>query len=176
MSMKSISLCFLLSVAALSSLSAEGGAAKSVTIGYGQSKDNIDIYRMGIKRDFQSKWLDSDFGYLSGYYEWSANYWKARNGEHNAGISFSPVFVYEINSPYEYRPYLEAGIGISLFSKTVIENRDLSSSFLFEDRIGIGIKREPFDIVIRYMHYSNANIAEPNDGIDIFLLQLSHTF
>ena len=174
--MKSIPFCFLLSIAALSSLSAEGEAVKSVTVGYGQSKDNIDIYRIGLKRDFQSKWFDSDFGNLGGYYEWSANYWKARNGECNVGASFSPVFVYEINSPYEYRPYLEAGIGISLFSKTVIEDRDLSSSFLFEDRIGIGIKREPFDIGFRYMHYSNANIIEPNGGIDIFFLQLSHTF
>jgi lipid A 3-O-deacylase len=174
--MKSIFIHTLLSIALISSLSAGSDARRSVTLAYGQSKDDIDIYRIGLKREFQSKWFDSDFGNLGGYYEWSANYWKARNGECNVGASFSPVFVYELNSAYSYIPYLEAGIGISLFSKTSIEKRELSSSFLFEDRIGFGVKRGVMDMGMRYMHYSNANIVEPNDGIDIFLLQLSHSF
>jgi lipid A 3-O-deacylase len=125
MIMKSIFLHILFSIALISSLSAGSDAQRRVTLAYGQSKDDIDIYRIGLKREFQSKWFDSDFGNLGGYYEWSANYWKARNGECNVGASFSPVFVYELNSAYSYIPYLEAGIGISLFSKTSIEKREL---------------------------------------------------
>ncbi|WP_456392170.1 acyloxyacyl hydrolase [Nitratifractor sp.] len=147
----------------------------AVSFSYGQSKDNIDIYRLGLQRDFESRWFESSVGYLSGYYELSLNYWNGR-GDENYGIALSPVFAYYFKTSETFHPYLEAGIGASLFSRTRMGPRDLSTNFLFEDRVGIGFRTGNWDLAFRYMHYSNANIKQPNDGIDIFLGSLSYRF
>jgi len=147
----------------------------AVSFNYGQSKDNIDIYRLGFRRDFDSRWFESGVGHLSGYYELSLNYWNGRSDE-NFGVALSPVFAYYFNVSEDFHPYLEAGIGASLFSRTRMGPRDLSTNFLFEDRIGIGVRAGSWDLALRYMHYSNAGIKQPNDGIDIFIGSISYRF
>ena len=147
----------------------------AVTVGYGQSKDNIDIYRIGLRKDFSSRWFESSVGYLSGYWEGSLNYWNGR-GDENFGIAFSPVFAYYFNATESVKPYIEGGIGASLWSRTTMGPRDLSTNFLFEDRIGTGVRFGDWDLSLRYMHYSNASIKKPNDGIDIFIGSVSYKF
>jgi len=144
-------------------------------ISYGQSKDNIDIYRLTLRKDFERRWWETDTGYLSGYWEASLNYWNGY-GDHNYGIALSPVFAYYFNASETVRPYLEAGIGASLWSKTRMGPRNLSTSFLFEDRVGAGIRIGNWDLSLRYMHYSNASIKKPNDGIDILIGSVSYRF
>jgi len=146
----------------------------AVTMGVGESRDDIYIYRLGLKRDFNL--LSTHLRFLSGYYEASINYWM-KGKEHITGAAFSPVFLFTIPSKHTYlRPYLEAGIGISIISDTVIGDRNLSSAFNFEDRIGFGLRWDKYDINFRYMHYSNAGLYQPNEGIDIFILTLSCYF
>ena len=147
----------------------------AVTINYGQSKDNIDIYRLGVRRDFSTRWFESSVGYLSGYWEGSLNYWNGY-GVDNFGVALSPVFAYYFNLSDTLHPYLEGGIGASLFSETKMGPRDLSTHFLFEDRLGVGLRMGRWDFAFRYMHYSNASIKQPNDGIDIFIGSISYRF
>ena len=151
-------------------------AKHAIAFNYGQSKDDIDIYRIAIQQDMGARWFESDLGYLSGYYEASLNYWRAKNSDTNFGVALSPVFAYYFNTLSEYKPYIEGGIGVSLFAKTHIRKRNLSSAFLFEDRVGVGLMTDDYNFEFRYMHYSNANIAEPNDGIDIFIFSISKRF
>jgi len=153
----------------------ESGLVDAVTISYGQSKDNIDIYRIGLRKDFSTRWFEKDIGYLSGYWEGSLNYWNGY-GDENFGVALSPVFVYYFNYSETIHPYLEGGIGVSLFSGTEMGPRDLSTNFLFEDRLGTGIRVNDWDFSFRYMHYSNASIKAPNDGIDIFIGSVSYKF
>jgi len=145
------------------------------TISIGESRDGIKIYRMGLRKDFSSKWVQSSFGYLSGYWEGSLNYWKGKSGDKNYGVAVSPVFAYYIDLG-EFKPFIEAGIGASIFNKTQIDNRNMSTNFLFEDRIGVGFRYKNFDFSFRYMHYSNASIKAPNDGIDIWIGSISYKF
>jgi len=153
------------------------GYKYAVTINYGESKNDTDIYRLTLQKNFDSRWFESDLGYLSGYYELSANYWRAKNRDTNIGVALSPVFAYYFNlNNTTIKPYLEAGIGASLFSKTRIDNKNISSAYQFEDRAGLGILTKDWNIETRYMHYSNANIKEPNDGMDIFILSLGKRF
>ena len=66
------------------------------------------------------------------------------------------------------RPYLEAGVGGTLFSETRLAERDFSTRFQFTEWIGVGLQlSEHFTIGWRYSHFSNASIKQPNDGIDI---------
>ena len=147
----------------------------AVTFGYGQSKDNIDIYRLGLRRDFTSRWFESEEGYLSGYWEGSLNYWNGR-GDENYGVALSPVFAYYFRLSESVKPYLEGGIGASLWTRTKMGPRNLSTNFLFEDRLGTGVRIGNWDFSFRYMHYSNASVKQPNDGIDIFIGSISYKF
>jgi len=147
-----------------------------VSLGYGQSKDDIDIYRIGVKKDFVSQWFTSATGYVSGYFELSYNRWKGSEDEIN-GAALSPVFVYYFDRGNQtVRPYIEGGIGLAYIDETKIQGRNMSTNFQFEDRIGVGVAIKSFDLSFRYMHYSNASIKAPNDGIDIWIGSLSWYF
>jgi lipid A 3-O-deacylase len=160
----------------INAFAGDGRFFDEVTLGIGESKDNIGIYRIGARKNFEKTFFDSDYGWLSGYYEASLNYWE-RESEEIYGIAFSPVFVYYFgDKSNSIHPYIEGGIGGACLSDTEIQNRDMSSHLQFEDRAGVGIRTKSFDFNFRYMHYSNAEIVEPNDGIDIFMFTLSYIF
>ena len=149
---------------------------KKLMISIGESKDSIGIYRVGVREDFEQKWLECSLGYLSGYYELSANLWH-KGSSSNFGIAFSPVFTYNFTFlQTTLQPYIEGGIGGSLWTDTMIATRNVSSHFLFEDRIGAGVRYKGYDLNFRYMHYSNAGLVKPNSGIDIFMLSLSFKY
>ena len=84
------------------------------------------------------------------------------------------MFVYEFGSG-NVKPFIEAGIGLAVFSGTSAGDQELGSAFNFEDRIGAGLKiGNSQRIGIRAMHYSNAGIKQPNDGIESYSLFYSH--
>ena len=137
------------------------------SLSYGQSQDNIDIYRVGLVKKWNARWLQNSTGYVDGYYELSYNRWKSGNDEINA-VALSPVFQYIFNAGNKkWHPYLEGGIGVAYLDDYFINGRNLSSNLQFEDRIGGGLRFDNFDLSFRYMHYSNASLKGPNDGINI---------
>nr|WP_320192341.1 acyloxyacyl hydrolase [uncultured Desulfobacter sp.] len=140
-----------------------------VSLGYGQSMDNIDIYRAGLLKQWDVKWFETKVGYANGYFELSYNRWENGGDDVNA-VALSPVFQYVFHAGGAiWYPYIEAGIGIAYLDDYMINDRDLSSNFLFEDRVGVGVRIKNMDISFRYMHYSNAGLKEPNNGIDILI-------
>ena len=148
-----------------------------VSFGYGEADPNIDIYRVGLKKDFSSKWFENDTGYLSGYFELSFNHWEYNNNDDINGVAFSPVFVYSFGNESNWiRPYIEGGIGVAYIDEYHIADRNLSTNLQFEDRIGVGARIGFFDLGFRYMHYSNASIKGPNHGIDIWIFTTSIQF
>ncbi len=172
-------ICLLGHYAVATAQAAETEKLNAVAIDIGEGNSGIRIIRLGWQRDF-SHWLKNRWVPLSGYFETSLNYWRGADRWHSNNdvfaIAFSPVFALHLCRDSNYTPYIEAGIGAALLSDTVIDDRDMSSTFQFEDRIGVGIKRGDFDVHIRYMHYSNAGFSWPNDGIDIFLAGLAYRF
>lgn len=168
--------CFLVLLFILFTNS-ESLALDRISLGIGKSRDSINIYRVGFQQEFGSNWFESKTGHLSGHHEASLNCWEHER-ESIQQVAYSPVFGYSFNGlSSSVMPYLEAGIGIGFLSKKTINGRDLSTHFQFEDRIGIGVKigkQNRHDLSFRYMHYSNASIKQPNDGIDIFIF--SYTF
>ena len=140
-----------------------------VSLGTGQSKDNIDFHRVGLVKKWDVQWLENRTGYVDGYLELSFNRWNY-NGDKINGIALSPVFQYAFN-PYkkDWYPYLEGGVGVAYLDSYMINGRDLSSNLQFEDRIGAGFRFKKLDLSFRYMHYSNASLKGANDGIDIFM-------
>lgn len=148
----------------------------TLSAAYGRTHDEIDVYRLALRKDSGYSWLSNYTGWLSLYYEASLNLWKKGTDEVYVG-ALSPVFIYYFGRPDNLiRPYLEGGIGAAGLSNTEIGgNRQFSTAFQLEDRIGAGVQIKNFDVCFRYMHYSNASIKQPNDGIDILMLAMAYT-
>jgi len=160
----------------IDTLSLDKKLFRKISLGFGESKDSIKVYRLGLKKDFNTILWTNAYGWVSGYYEASLNYWQ-KDRENIFGIAYSPVFVHYFGTISDsYNFYIEAGVGLSFISDSMIKCHDMTSNFHFEDRIGVGIKTECCDLNARYMHYSNASIQKPNDGIDMIIFTVSYEF
>jgi lipid A 3-O-deacylase len=165
----------LTAVAALVLGYALSAQAADVTAAIGQSGDSTMVYRLGSQWDWDSAWMQSDSGRLTGYWDLGYTYWDGDETASNHSVSFSPVFVYEFAGE-TVKPYVEAGIGVALFSSTELEDNNLSSSFQFEDRLGAGVRFAGQEIGVRAIHYSNAGIKQPNDGAEAYTLHYRTRF
>ncbi|WP_188982897.1 acyloxyacyl hydrolase [Pseudomonas matsuisoli] len=161
-------------VIALSQAYVANAADFSVSVGRtGQSSTTA---RLGLQFDFNRSWWQTDTGRLTGYWDAGYTFWKGDDRSDNHSLSLAPVFVYEFNGD-SVKPYIEAGIGIAGFSRTHVEDRDLGSAFQFEDRIGAGLRfAGGHSLGIRAIHYSNAGIKGPNDGVETYSLNYSMAF
>jgi len=149
--------------------------AMDMTVAIGQTGDSTMTYRLGTQFDFNQSWFASDVGRLTGYWDAAYTYWDGDKTASNHSLSFSPVFVYEFAGE-RFKPYVEAGIGLAAFSSTELESNDLGSSFQFEDRLGFGVRFADQEVGVRAMHYSNAGIKKPNDGVESYSLHYRLSF
>lgn len=67
-----------------------------------------------------------------------------------------------------------------LLSRTRIsDSKVFSTAFQFGDRIAAGYRfgdALDSELAVRFQHYSNAGIKEPNPGINFYMLQYSARF
>ena len=118
-------------------------------------------YRLGMQFDWDKSWLQSDVGRLTGYWSGAYTYWEGDKTSSNNSLSFSPVFVYEF-AGQNVKPYVEAGIGVAVFSHTEVEDNNIGQAFQFEDRFGFGLRfAGGHEVGIRATHYSNAGHQQP---------------
>ena len=163
-------------VAAISLGQVAAAHALDLTAAVGRTGESTMTYRLGAQMDFNRSWFETGVGRLTVYWDAGYTYWEGDETSSNHSISLAPVFVYEFSTG-SVKPYLEAGIGIAAFENTEIENNDLGSSFQFEDRFGAGLRfAGGQEIGLRAIHYSNAGIKDPNDGIETYALHYRASF
>ncbi|MVW75051.1 acyloxyacyl hydrolase [Pseudomonas xionganensis] len=162
-------------VAALSLGQAAAVQAADMTFAIGQSSDSTMVYRLGAQFDFNRSWFASDVGRLTGYWDAGYTFWDGDETSSNHSLSLAPVFVYEFAGE-RFTPYIEAGIGIAAFAHTEVEDNDLGSSLQFEDRLGFGVRFAGQEIGVRAVHYSNAGLKQPNDGVEAYTLHYRMRF
>ena len=153
-------------------LSVQQAAAVELTAAVGRTEKSTMTFRVGLQKNFQSRWFQNDIGALTGYWDAGYTYWEGDKKANNHSLSISPVVVYEFNGE-RVKPYIEAGIGVAAFRHTRIENRNLSTALQFEDRFGIGLRSRNQTLGLRAIHYSNAGIKKPNDGIEMYSVHYS---
>ncbi len=170
--MKLISLAAAAALSLGLSLSAH---AADVTVAIGQTGESTMVYRLGAQFNFDTKWWQSDVGHLTGYWDAGYTYWDGDDSSSNHSISFAPVFVYEFAGE-NVRPYVEAGVGVALFANTEVEGNKLGSAFQFEDRLGVGLRFAGQEVGLRAIHYSNAGISQPNDGVEAYTVHYRLSF
>ncbi len=155
--------------AILLGLGAQQAAAIELTGAVGRTEESTSTVRLGLQKNFESRWWQTDVGALTGYWDTGYTFWKGDKKSDNHSISFSPVLVYEFNGDV-FKPYFEAGIGVSLFKDSRVEDRRLGSSFQFEDRFGVGVRFYNQAVGLRAIHYSNGGLKKPNNGIEAYSL------
>jgi lipid A 3-O-deacylase len=148
----------------------------SISLSMGQNTSHNNIYRVAVQSDFNKKLYKNDYGYLDGYFDLSYSRWNYKN-ENIRGVSFSPVFVYYFDTNYKnIKPFIDFGIGATYISKTSVAEKELSTHFQFEDRIGVGFETKSYRIGLSYFHYSNADLDQPNEGMDMIMLTFTYRF
>jgi lipid A 3-O-deacylase len=142
------------------------------TTSQGQATANVSL-----AFDWNKNWFESDTGALSGYWNVAYTWWEAgRFGSDEQSFSISPVFVYRFNAD-GWRPFVEAGIGAAWFTNDLVGDKNLGSRAHFEDRFAVGAQLSERDALrLRVIHYSNAGLEDPNEGINSWSLVYSRRF
>jgi len=143
-----------------------------VFAGAGYDGDGVQMVRIGLRDNFDGALFESRLGRLSGNLEAALLHWW-RDGEAVNGLALAPTVAYYFGrGSASLTPFVGGGIGVSYLSGTEFDGRYLSTRFQFEDRLGVGIIWGRASAYVAYAHYSNASIAEPNDGLDEIILTI----
>lgn len=77
-------------------------------------------------------------------------------------------------------PFLDAGVGLSIGSRTKLLNRNFGSNFFFSPTAGAGVKfgrsESGISLFARWVHHSNAGLFPPNEGIDSLYMLVGYRF
>jgi len=157
-------------------------ARLGIAAGSGQGlMPNFTPMRAAVLWDFGAVWTDNCLWDLNLLYESSVGMWNGSLGLTGGNdkvevFTVSPTFRFNrmkaLGSTKAY-PYIELSIGASLLSQTEFGGRILSTSYQFEDKIGVGLRfgeDKEYDINYRFFHYSNASMKRPNSGINLHLI------
>lgn len=159
-------------------------AEYGLALGYGVNS-NLYAVRVSLQVD-SSLCLDNDIWPATGYWEGSANYISTKknhgnNQSHIKGLSLAYVLHFEKKDSFcmQNMPYAEFGLGGALFDRNVIADRRLGSSGLFEIKMGAGMRFGEFkeyDLSYKFIHYSNAYLKRPNEGLNLNFIIFSYLF
>jgi lipid A 3-O-deacylase len=163
-----------------------------LSLSYGKGKpDQLEGYRIAL----QSYWPFIGFAQsalnLTGYWDLSFANWKVTPNLLPAQFSqpstiktlaISPMIRLQTrkNCLLSSQPYLEIGIGATWLSNNHLGHRNLGGQFAFQDLLGIGLRWsmiQAWSLSYHYLHYSNASVLPPNQGIDVkHLLSVGYEF
>lgn len=116
---------------------------------------------------------DHGWGRLDLNAELAVSYWQARRGDPDTLWQFSatPMLRWW---PVDYF-YTEIGVGATVLNRTSFAGRHLGTAFQFGNHIGAGfLINRSHQIGVRYSHFSNGGISQPNNGLDLY--QLTYTY
>lgn len=134
---------------------------------YGR-KNHIDITGISLIKDFDYKILDNTNLSL----EFTTEYIKGKQDELFI-ISVQPLITYDINE----KIYFEAGLGIAHFTEENLDKKKFGMNFQFKESIGFAYRiNKTIETKIKYNHYSNADLASSNSGLDFVGLSLIFKF
>jgi lipid A 3-O-deacylase len=144
--------------------------ALDASMSVGHTGQTTIVYRLSLQSKWDESWLESSIGHVTGYWDTGLTHWVGDRKASNNTLSFAPVFRYEFSGDF-IKPFIDAGIGVSAFQRLEVENKQLGTAFNFEDRIGAGLHfGNGQEVSLRVIHYSNAGIKDPNDGIESYSL------
>ncbi len=155
---------------------------------FGGNGNAVDVFGINIRTDPWKTWnfAGGASAVVLGEGEiasWHGKEAQAPNTNTNrdiVAIGFKPVIRYFVSDSSSFRPYLEAGLGVHLISKTTInQNRNLPTTFQFGETLGVGgqfCAQLSCSLGLRLQHVSNAGIKQPNNGITFTEVSFGYRF
>lgn len=151
----------------------------SLSIQTGLSEHSVEFYGLDFQKDFGFHWFESRTGFLTLFLDGSISYWE-EGSDDLFSFSAVPLFSYAFNRGWgQMYPYLEAGVGPTYVSERKIDDRDLGIHFQFKNILGFGLKlgsEKRHGLGFRFIHYSNADLDDDNDGISFYTLSYRYSF
>lgn len=147
----------------------------NLTFGYGNSVEDIDIYRVTTRKDLNEYFFGTTSDFFPKYYEASWGYWRGENGDALGALSFTPIFRSTFFENYAISPYIEAGLGSTYITERKLQEENFGVHFQFESLLGFGFKLDDMEITYRYMHYSNLWHGH-NSGITLNYISFTYSF
>lgn len=103
--------------------------------------------------------------------------WNARGSDTLWGVSASPLLRWQFPQAIgALSPYVQAGIGAAWFNGTRLQDTDLGSRGQFVDQLGIGLAGKSWSLGLNVLHYSNADLKKPNNGLDLLELSVLYRY
>jgi len=147
-------------------MSSEDEDVAAVKFGFKWHKDDLKLNFFGAE--------------VTHYYWLGYSYWQSLDVEGQEGVinalEFVPVF--RFNWSYSHwLSYLETSVGLSVLSKSRINDKRFSTNFQFTDSLAIGgYLTEKSSWSIQLQHYSNNSIKLPNNGINFYNFNYSYRY
>lgn len=138
-----------------------------VSLEYGH-KENVNIYGISLVKNFEYKLFDlADLSL-----EVTAQNARGDNDDLFI-ISTQPLLTIDLLE----KLYFEAGVGVAYFSKEYLDHKRFGMNFQFKESIGFGYKfTDNIEATLKYNHYSNADLASENAGLDFIGLRVIYSF
>lgn len=165
-----------------SAFAADNQLIDSVSLDVGTGS-KIKMVRLGVQKDWDARWFQSNGTHLSGYWDASFAYWRGTQANnvpgahmHLSDLGFTPVFRFENDNKKGI--YYEGGIGVHRLSD-LYNNDDnrLSTRFQFGDHIGVGyVFDNKWEVGAKIQHFSNGGYKKPNSGVNFVELKASYHF
>ena len=149
----------------------------TLRLAYGMGEPNdLRGGRIALGWDWPHALLSGNQWQLTGYWDLSAAYFRVKPACHRCQqlwtVAIAPVFRWQVQFE-QLVPYLEASVGLAGLSTLHLGYRNLGAHWSFQDLLGAGVRfgeHQQYDISYHYLHYSNANIVKPNNGVDVKIL------
>ena len=128
---------------------------------------NLRIISINFVRTLGAYQLDLD----ASIFHWE-DPWLQR---HISVVSLVPMF----RSYWDFEPisfFVGLGIGIAALDREIWMDRELGSHLQFEDKAEVGVRYKSHQIAIGISHFSNANLADINHGVNVVQLSYAHYF
>jgi len=130
--------------AVVSILTSTGASAvEGVAIEAGNG-NGVDVGRVAVQWDWRRPFYQGQNWHLGAYWDLGLGYWNdnAAPGQNNDlyEIGLTPVFRVQRDAGVFKGFYAEAALGAHLLSKTSIDERRMSTAFLFGSHLGVGYR------------------------------------
>lgn len=136
-----------------------------------------DALAAGLRWRWPERPLPLAGGLLSGYVELALGHWKTHGSREGEAVStqfgIAPMLRYT-NARWP-RWFVEAALGFNAITPVFRHGfEDFSTVFNFSEHIGVGFRPAggSWEWTLRFEHYSNGGIREPNPGQDFVQLRV----
>lgn len=158
-----------------------GGSGMDDTLIQSGDISGARAWGVGFRQDIESQFRHGLFG--EGH--WFIDYeWHQLSSQFEGRDEQMTIWAVKPTLQFFFQPekkaglFYEAALGAAYLDQTTFEEvkRAKHVNFVMQFALGWQPQNTPWQVALRYNHYSNGYLAQPNPGIDFATLVLNYTF